>query len=440
MVKLFRSLAKYILGICYYLEYIFLLKLGKDTSQLLSYKVLYFISFFSKKKFMDIKHKIIEADLVKLRNKKILRVGFVTYSGAMWTLDSLYKKMMSDDSFSADIIIARFSMPSAKAMDDTYRETIEYFKNDLKYEIRTSDDGDLDVSSYDILFYCTPFDFSDSFINVRNIKLKSLICYSCYSYMLAEKIEKLDLPIYVLSWKLFCDSKYYKELISRKSRIYTQNAEYCGFPKMDEFYLPMNKEKCEKKLIIFAPHHSLTNDRVKFSTFDHNYKFILDIVDKYKNSTFWIFKPHPLLKAQSIKAGVFKNEKEYEAYLECWNKKTNAKVVENGQYIDWFKQSSAMITDSVSFIAEYQFTGNPLLLLESGYQKYNEFGEQIRNQVYCSSGDSAEEICFFVENVIDDIDPKKEQRDKFFRDELDYYTENGKVATEFMYDEMKNIR
>lgn len=402
------------------------------------YKELYYMSYFSKNYFLKAKKKIIMQNENRLKHKKNINIGFVTYSASMWMLDPIYKKLLKNDKYNVELIIARFQMPSKEAIEKTYIQTKEYFSNVLNYQYITPDSKDFCVDKYDILFYCTPFDFYDKCLNVRDIKQKTLICYSCYSYMLAEKLEKLDLPIYLLSWKLFCDSAFYKKLIETKSRIYTNNAFYCGFVKMDKFYFFSNRHKKKQKFIIYAPHHSLSNDRIRFSTFDKNYRIILELVDKYKEVK-WVIKPHPLLKAQCIRVGLFHNEAEYDDYLGDWMKRPNAEVNENGEYIDLFLQSDGIITDSVSFMAEYQFTKKPFLLLKSGYEKYNDFGNKIAKILYSCAGDDIKSIERYVNNIIDDIDPMKNKRIDFFERELNYYKMTGMTATDFIYKQITSI-
>lgn len=436
MKEIIRRKGKWLIGAMYSLKYCIIFLVRPEYLRSMSYRGLYFIGFFSKKLFYKVKSKIIVIDEEKLHDLSKINIGFITYSPSMWTMDSLYNKFLSNDNYNVELIVARFNMPSNEAIDSTFEQAKVYFKNELHYNFITPNDDKFDIDKYDILFYCTPFDFCDEIVNARNIKQRTLICYSCYSYMLAEKIDKLDLPIYMIAWKLFCDSKYYKKLLEKKSRIYSNNAYYCGFAKMDAFY--QKKPEClnSKKMIIVAPHHSLTDDRTKFSTFDVNYRYLISLVDKYKEFTDWVLKPHPLLKAQSVKAGLFENENKYDEYIKEWNSRENAQVIENGEYVELFLKSDAMITDSVSFIAEYQFTGKPLLLLQSGRQKYNEFGEKIENIVYKCSGDDFKSIEEFVNMVINGQDPQKKIRANFFEQELDYYKENGKIATEFMYTEI----
>ena len=144
------------------------------------------------------------------------------------------------------------------------------------------------------------------------------------------------------------------------------------------------------------------------------------------------------MRANSVTAGIFKNVEEYDDYINSWNSLVNAEAVFDGNYIDIFKQSDAMITDSVSFLAEYQFTGKPLLLLESGKQLYNDFGNELLKILYRCKHDDSKAIEAFIDKVLDDKDSMKNIRKEFFDEHLNYYAKSGKLANDNIYSVFKN--
>ena len=97
-------------------------------------------------------------------------------------------------------------------------------------------------------------------------------------------------------------------------------------------------------------------------------------------------KPHPNLCFAVIEAGLFKSEEDYLAYLQEWDSLPNAKVVTGGYYQDVFKTSDAMILDSASFIAEYQYTHKPMLFLTREGETFNPLGQRILDVSYTADG------------------------------------------------------
>ena len=74
----------------------------------------------------------------------------------------------------------------------------------------------------------------------------------------------------------------------------------------------------------------------------------------------WVFKPHPLLREKIVLTG-FMSRTEMDAYYAEWAR--IGTVCSSGDYQMLFMDSSLMLTDSGSFLAEYAATGHPLIHL-----------------------------------------------------------------------------
>lgn len=431
-----KKIILYLLGIYYSVIFKIVSLYNENKLKEFKYRALIYISYYNKDLFKKYKQKIEAMNLSTLGSKEKIKIGFFTYTPTMWSIDRLYKLLGNTEGYEVELIITKFKTLSEDTMEKNFQDTKEYFsKNNYKYI--TPFDLGFNINNYDILFYLTPYNLLPNSINVKNIESKILICYVSYSFMLADKNEKLDLPMYFLSWRFYCDSLFYKDLITNESRVFSNNAVYYGYPKMDEFYLySINKKNHDKKVIIYAPHHSLLRDRMNFSTFNQNYKFILSLAKKYSKETYWVYKPHPLLRSHSVISGLFNSETEYDLYLKEWKDLDNARVTDNESYIETFVNSDAMITDSVSFIAEYQYSQKPLLLLENSNTHYNEFGENIKKIVYKCYGNEFDKIENFICQVLSGNDEKKEARKNFFDQNLNYKKTNKLLANDKMYKEL----
>ena len=97
-----------------------------------------------------------------------------------------------------------------------------------------------------------------------------------------------------------------------------------------------------------------------------------------------------------------------------------------------------MITDSVSFLAEYQFTHKPLLLLESGKEEYNDFGKSVVDILYKCPGTDISGIESFIENVLSGKDEMKEERMEFFEKNL-AYRKDGMSANYRIYKDILEL-
>ena len=111
-----------------------------------------------------------------------------------------------------------------------------------------------------------------------------------------------------------------------------------------------------------------------FATFKENGKFILELAKKYDETT-WLFKPHPRFKFALLINNVM-TEDDINKYYNEWLK--IGRIYDKGNYFDIFKTSDLLITDSISFRAEYLPTLKPIICpTKHGSCKMNLLGKKI---------------------------------------------------------------
>lgn len=424
-----KELAKKVLG------YFIILKLGvlARKNELLkgNYGMLRFAAICSNKRFKELKNYNDKKNIQKLRNESVIKIGFVVYTSATWNTDLLCSLLNNSELFRVSIIVGHRRAEEVYTSAE-YDETINYFTEKGYMVLRAGEINNL--NDYGFLFFQDPGDLQEEILRLDNIPLSILILHTSYSFMLAGNKEKTKFWMYHMAHKYYTDSAYYKHEIE-KNDYYTNNTEFVGFPKMDQYYEASAMKRNAKVLIIYAPHHSVHYERYRSATFRDNYMAIFELAQKYKEDTYWVYKPHPLLRDNVVKAGIFKSVKDYDDYVNMWAMLENAEVAAAGDYFSVFKASSAMITDSVSFLAEYQFTHKPLLLLESGEEEYNEFGESIVKILYKVDGKDKAGIEQFIYNCIIGKDEMYDTRMDFFKKNLEYY-EEGRPANKIIYEQL----
>lgn len=202
---------------------------------------------------------------------------------------------------------------------------------------------------------------------------------------------------------------------------HAENMIVTGVPVMDillkdkkEFENPWRQNG--KKRIIYAPHHTISSETFKsmspydYSTFLKYADHILELAQKYNESTEWAFKPHPLLRAKLNQIwGVERTD----AYYRRWRDLENAQVSE-GEYIGLFKHSDAMIHDCGSFKIEYLYTGNPVMYLMNNGQEYDYPNTQTLKALELHyQAFEMKDIETFILNVVNEVDILKEARGEF---------------------------
>ena len=304
----------------------------------------------------------------------------------------------------------------------------------------------------DIVFYILPY----MRIYPDSMKIDNLPPSVLYSYIpYGEFIENdLDDNLYNFGWneriwKIFCSTNEYFMNASKKSKVGSSNVVLSGSARMDalinyEDTEDINENSDKKKKIIWAPHHTLArpgmSEIATYSTFDQNFNFFYDFA-KNNPDIEWVLRPHPLLKEILSEVDTYMkidgliDENFVEDYFFKWNSLPNATVNENLDYIDLFATADAMITDCVSFKAEYLFTNKPGLILTRKNVKYEGYKKTVTDAWYVERGDDFEKIVNFIDNVVvDGNDYLKEKREKIFKENFDYNVGN---ASKFIFEYIK---
>lgn len=385
-----------------------------------------------------------------IKNKKVVRIAFIVYSSAEWQCEELYRLFERSNKFEPTILICKYSHGTKASISRTYAETCNFFEGNYNIKTYIGKSNAFiskDIDSYDILVYFNPYsDYKPERVNVVYRKMHQLIIYVPYGYDLQDAdnmwsgIDYYGLLIWKVAWIHLCYTKNDVDIFSKKISNYSYNLLYSGFPKIDNLLKHNYRFRsnlwgiCEKK-IIWAPHFNLKDGMN--GTFHENFEWFYKYAQKHKNIS-WIVRPHPRMEWGTLEYGVFSSSNEYLSYLRKWEALPNAKVIENGEYYDIFDSSDAMITDCISFVAEYQFTDKPMLILLPEHPRpLNLLGEAIHEVQYKCRGNDYKYIESFIDLYIDE-DPLKEQRKQVFRRELDTSEITKCSSSEYVYKHIVN--
>ena len=410
--------------------------------------------------FKKISSMVYKININSIKKKGKIKISFLAVTASTWSCDSLYKKLINDEKFEINIIITPFQNGSPSTIYEIYTQTKDFFDNRGYKSIGIYDKQTNkyltfeEAGSPDILFHlnphtcCIPENFK-----IENIPLKVLNIYIPYGVMTFGMTDiQYNQMSHHLFWKIFCESELHKEMSNKYSMIGDINVEISGYLKMDAFLdgsLPdiasniwkiaegeIDLSKVIK--IIYAPHHTLGENKHSFSTFSKNCREILQYAKGHPNTS-WIYKPHPLLKQACVKNGLFKDEEEYDCYVEEWKNLSNARVVTEESYIDIFKTSDGIILDSVSFLSEYLYVNKPILLLTRDTQTFNDYGIELKEVLYKVDGKDIEGVFNFIEDIlINDNDTMKNAREEFYERYLNYFKINkGLLASDYIYNYLK---
>ena len=383
---------------------------------------------------------------IRKKDSKIKAVFLATYSSC-WKYDSLYKLMCEDANFEPIILVCPVVNRGNEHMLETLNECCSFFDSKgypyiCAYNENTKECVNLDNLQPDMLFYTNPYQglIKDQYYidNVKDV----LTCFVNYGYTNVPFEWGVSLPFHNKVWKFFVECKDNYKLVKKWSWINAKNVYVSGYPMYDS-YVSCKVEskdwkvKCRNvKKVIWAPHHSISNgsNMVKFSTFELHHETMRLLAEKYKDSIQFVFKPHPLLRDQLYHLDGWGKERT-DSYYNWWKNNENTTFV-NGDYVDLFMSSDAMIHDCASFMIEYLYTRNPVLFL-ANCNREEQSNECAKKAFHCHyHATSAEEIDYFLSNVVlAGNDQMKLMRDNFYNEVL--LPPNGCTAADNMLNEIK---
>jgi hypothetical protein len=164
------------------------------------------------------------------------------------------------------------------------------------------------------------------------------------------------------------------------------------------------------------------NNTVGYSTFIPSYPAVLEEAARRPDMRF-IIRPHPLLWSQLSEDGLWTIQEELHFHArasELENVTIDGSVTATTRYpayqghIKQFEQAWAMVTDGISFLAEFGYTGKPLLLTQApGNPGWNPVGQAICDVVQRSDG--IQGLRSFLDQIERGFDPDADKRREVIR-------------------------
>lgn len=394
-------------------------------------------------------HKII---LEGLRNKKSLKVIFLVLHSSVWKYEELYNLFKKDKKFSPQVII--IPVVKSKEIDwENYYRTLNYFIRSDYNCVGTYNEIDKTwmnvkkISNPDIVFFTNPHKLTFDKYYIDEFKDK-LTCYSSYAFVVIHLIAlHYNQKIHKVLWNYFLETNTHHQYLKsfNKNINLPSNGFVTGFPGLDIIFNEKYKSKivwknyleCKTYKLIWAPHHSISgqDSGLNYSSFITYHQYFIELLEIKKNLQL-AFKPHPLLKDKLYKDKEW-GKKRTDEYYNNWNTLVNGQL-EEGEYIDLFLESDAMILDSASFIVEYLYFNKPIIFTvkdEFIKERFNSFGKKVFDHLYTAK--SEDQISSFITNqVMKNNDWKKKNRNIFLEQEV--LPTNGTTASQNIYNKIKN--
>lgn len=419
------------------------------------------ISLFTnvlKKRLRHLYFITIELMLIKFRHKKALsrvnsnhkiRVFFFLLNVDTWKYHSVYLEFKKNLSFDPIIVICPFVSKGKEYLENEFLKSVNFcLQNNYNfikgYDIVNKNSIDVKkIFKPEIVFFSNPNLLTTKEFLITNYK-DTLTCYISYSFRVSRYFEyEYNVDMLNKVWLNFCESKFHLDLTKLHSYTKGYNTIISGYPQLDNFSIIQKesiwkKQKKNKKKIIWAPHWTIPN----FQESEHNWSSFLDFADfflflsdKFKDEVQFAIKPHPFLRPILEQESLWGKQRT-DNYFNKWNEIENCQVVE-GEYVNLFIHSDAMIHDSGGFMAEYIILNKPIaytLNSTNNILNFNDIGQQLLN--YHDLIYSKKDLIVFIENVIlGIISPNKINQPDFVNNNLVY---NNRKSSENIVSEIKN--
>ena len=357
----------------------------------------------------------------KLKNKKHLNVAFYVYDSAKWKCQSVYELLERNENFTPYIFVTKCNAPKS----NFNYQTADDVKNNYNYfnskGMRVKCAFDFEKNKFipfekinpkpDIIIYQHPWYVETSQGPVVCSKF-ALTYYIPYYISDIDNSIEYDLRFHRYIYRYFVPDETIRKNYAPNMYDKGEKLVVAGHPQLD-FYLKKNNDN-EKKYVIYAPHWTVCGDNLRYSTFDWNGYEILKFAQNHPEID-WIFKPHPCLFNFLYMSG-YMSKKSAQEYYKSWEK--ISKACYDGDYMELFQKSYALITDSGSFLIEYLFTKQPCIHLVSEHFKPNESVKNIC-RTYYNAHNIEEMTNLFEEVLINKNDYKKQERLNLLK-ELNY--------------------
>lgn len=375
-----------------------------------------------------------------------IRVTFLVSSAAMFPSRPLFQQMAADPLFAPRVVV----VPGIRAVVDDLEATCEALQSALPTAEVLSSKGDdpvlpwRDVSvDSDIVVYNSPYAASHFFYNPRFAYGRDFlpihVNYGYYRSVYDRHVMGMD--TYAYFWKALFENEDVLAEYRHCSIIGGTNGLLTGYCKMDALAGLRRRGPVDRPCVLIAPHHSVEggmNRVLGLSNFVRFAPLFLTLPDRYPGLDF-IFRPHPALFTVLARETLWGCERTA-AWQAAFSAHANTRWSDDGDALQDFVDSDAIIQDCGSFLVEYFYTGRPCCyLLKSPKdirRKFTSFGQDCLAHCHLAY-DEAAILRFIDEVVVAGHDPLAGAREQFRRERVMInYPHASAVALDFIKREL----
>lgn len=308
-----------------------------------------------------------------------IKVAFLVQFFSAWNkFEALYREILSDDRFDAQIICVPDGLKDISVngkKNDAYESFIEHGYEAVN---ALNSDGswyDLRSRGFDCVFYDRPYNVKlPRVYQSKTVSGYARICNIMYAMMLAEEIYDISMKrdffkdAYLFFAETETSAERFKQRFPYTVKKGLKHVCYLGMPGSEQI---LNDRDLKTDIWDFAGNRFkvmwtprwTTNPQLGGSNFFVYYKEILKFA-KANPDIAVLIRPHPLTFENFIKTGELTLEEQNEFRKEI-AETDNVILDETSEYDATMWNSDVMISDFSAIMAEYFITGKPLIFCSS---------------------------------------------------------------------------
>ena len=383
------------------------------------------------------------------REQRPVRVAFVALNVSMWKYQGLLDLLRADRHFQTYVVLSPGITYKPEQRLRDLQQMRSYFGSrgidyvDWKIETGEPPADIRKTIDPDIVFYMQPYHGSyhprHCFLNFTD----RLIAYTPYSYLQAQDPFNYDNVMQNVAWKVYYANKYHLADARQLARNRGVNAVAVGYTSADDYQQNVYREVWNdaghrRRRLIWAPHCTLANNGTAFSrsNFLMMADAMTDLARRHTDDLQIAFKPHPGLLTELYKHPDWGKEKA-DRYYDQWRSMPNTQLAD-GEFVNLFQGSDAMVHDSGSFVIDYLYFGHPVMYVSQDMERAKSFVNEPGRRAYEAhyTGRTMEEVNRFVDDVVlAGNDTMQTARQAFYEQYL--AQPDGQSTARNMYDDIK---
>jgi len=312
-----------------------------------------------------------------------LRAAIFVPDLSIWdVLAPIYRELVKHNNVTVDVF--SFQRVDISITRDQKDHEFFFAERGIPFRYLTPEnEREIDWKNYDFSVFALGRGAYPQSLKIEKMLRKNRTVYLAYGFLLGnhekQQFNSLDQKG---AWKILAANDFEFCRYQRYAKGYNR-VTLVGYTRFEEIeYFQLLRGENKRKQVVWAPHWTVgVGTHNQFGTFDRLMETLLLTIKQNLDIDFW-FLPHPNL-CDRLFVNKLMSKDDYQIFLDELKALPNTKYDASLTASELIAKSDGMITDSISFLADYLKTTSPLLFLARKDRRLlNEVGEAVIGSHY----------------------------------------------------------